>query len=207
MYMCANKEEIRATDFFSFPPNSLKLLLYAWAQRTGLQLKNWKQMWMNECGVHYLLFFQTWYFSVQYFYFTLLLYQRLGQPLNLRSICMTAFNLKKSGHLILQTKRKYRNVLNYWSLYCPHKMQLCRQWQQQTNRQNAARRINNCNFSIVSEQRVRVGVQIRFARQISPVLRANIFSAVLINLGHYLQPLQMLFCHIVYLDHPFVSGL
>lgn len=43
MYMCANKEEIRATDFFSFPPNGLKLLLYAWAQRTGLQLKNWKQ--------------------------------------------------------------------------------------------------------------------------------------------------------------------
>lgn len=163
-----------------------------------------------ECGVHYLLFFQTWYFSVQYFYFTLLLYQRLGQPLNLRSICMTAFNLKKSGHLILQTKRKYRNVLNYWSIYCPHKMPLCRQWQQQrqqTNRQNAARRINNCNFSIVSEERVRVGVQIRFARQISPVLRANIYSALLINLGHYLQPLQMLFCHIVYLDHPFVSGL
>ena len=38
--MCANKEEIRATDFFSFPLNGLKLLLYAWAQRTGLQLKN-----------------------------------------------------------------------------------------------------------------------------------------------------------------------
>lgn len=106
-----------------------------------------------------------------------------------------------------KTKRKYRNVLNYWSIYCPHKMQLCRQWQQQTNKQNAARWINNCNFSIVSEQRVRMGVQIRFTRNISPVLRANMYSEVLINLGHYLQPLQMLFCHIVYLDHPFVSGL
>ena len=52
-----------------------------------------------------------------------------------------------------------------------------------------------------------MGVQICFTRKISPVLRANMYSEVLINLGHYLQPLQMLFCHIVYLDHPFVSGL
>ena len=52
-----------------------------------------------------------------------------------------------------------------------------------------------------------MGVQMRFALQISPVFQANIFSAVLINLRHYLQPLQMLFCHIVYLGHPFVSGL
>lgn len=48
-------------------------------------------------------------------------------------------------------------------------------------------------------------VQTRFALQISPVLQA--ISAVMINLGHYLQPLQMLFCYIVYLDHPIVSGL
>ena len=102
-----NNEEICATDCFSFPPNGLKLFVYLGIE-DGFTAEKLKAN--VECGVHYLLFFQTWYFSVQYFYFTLLLYQRLGQPLNLRSICMAAFNLKKSGYLILQTKRKYSSV-------------------------------------------------------------------------------------------------
>lgn len=58
MYIYANNEEIRATDFFSFPPNGLKLLLYAWAQRTGFNTAE-KLKANVECGVHYLLFFQT----------------------------------------------------------------------------------------------------------------------------------------------------